>query len=35
MRQVAEELDLSGFAFDTAGDATRYTGPALPTWMRA
>lgn len=30
MRQVAEELDLSGFAFDTAGDATRYTGPALP-----
>jgi hypothetical protein len=30
IRQVAEEVDLSGFAFDTAGDAVRYIGPALP-----
>ncbi len=27
--EVAEQLDLSGFAFDTAGDAVRYLGPAL------
>jgi hypothetical protein len=30
IRQVAGEVDLSGFAFDTAGDAVRYIGPALP-----
>lgn len=30
MRQVAEELDLAGFAFDTAGGRARYRGPALP-----
>jgi hypothetical protein len=29
MRAVAEELDLSGFAFDTAGGVARYHGPAL------
>jgi len=29
MRQVAEELQLSGFAFDTAGGVARYRGPAL------
>ncbi len=29
MRQVAEGLELSGFAFDTAGGVARYTGPAL------
>jgi len=28
--QVARELDLAGFAFDTAGDGCRYIGPALP-----
>jgi hypothetical protein len=31
MAQVAQELPISGFAFDTAGDAARYFGPALPT----
>lgn len=29
MAQIAEELDIAGFAFDTAGGAARYTGPAL------
>ncbi|NCO91405.1 MAG: hypothetical protein GW880_08795 [Armatimonadetes bacterium] len=29
LRQVAAELDLSGFAFDTAGGVARYAGPAL------
>ncbi|MCE5237917.1 hypothetical protein LLH23_05440 [bacterium] len=28
--QVAQDLDLAGFAFDTAGDGVRYLGPALP-----
>ncbi|HCU37538.1 MAG TPA: hypothetical protein DGT21_19525 [Armatimonadetes bacterium] len=30
MRQVAEELDLVGFAFDTAEGRAKYRGPALP-----
>lgn len=29
MKQVAQELDLAGFAFDTAGGCARYRGPAL------
>jgi len=28
--QVARDLDVAGFAFDTAGDGCRYLGPALP-----
>lgn len=31
LADVAAELRLSGFAFDTAGGVARYTGPALPT----
>ncbi len=30
MAQLVDELAISGFAFDTAGDACRYLGPALP-----
>lgn len=30
MAQVAEELDLRAFAFDTAGGRGKYRGPALP-----
>lgn len=30
LTEVAAELHLSGFAFDTAGGVARYTGPALP-----
>ncbi|MBD3292445.1 MAG: hypothetical protein GF393_05945, partial [Armatimonadia bacterium] len=30
MREVAEELDLRAFAFDTAGGRGKYRGPALP-----
>ncbi len=30
MREVAEELDLRAFAFDTAGGNGKYRGPALP-----
>jgi len=31
LEELAAYLPISGFAFDTAGDARRYTGPALPT----
>jgi len=30
LADVARTLDLSGFAFDTAGDGCRYLGPTLP-----
>ncbi|MBU0611545.1 MAG: hypothetical protein KKI08_26950 [Armatimonadetes bacterium] len=30
LAEVARDLDISGFAFDTAGDGCRYLGPALP-----
>lgn len=30
MAQVAQDLEITGFAFDTAGDGVRYFGPVLP-----